>query len=178
MAMEPLGGATRYSGFARSMPIGTTPAQRKRQQELAEIQRLQEERVSLVQRASTVTKIADIMVEQNERMLAGLRAVARTGGDSPPPPVDFIARNVANVSAHRSGISRKEQALIARAEVMAAATAHLGGSEVPKSRPPPPANFQARTQRGGQGGDSSADLLRLVHTARALNPTPRAVNAI
>jgi len=73
MAMEPLGGASRYSSFARSMPIGATPAQRKRQQELAEIERLQEERVSLVQRASTVTKIADIMVEQNERMLAGLR---------------------------------------------------------------------------------------------------------
>ena len=169
MAMEPLGGASRYSSFARSMPIGATPAQRKRQQELAEIERLQEERVSLVQRASTVTKIADIMVEQNERMLAGLRAVARTSSDSPPPTVDFIARNVANVSAHSSGISRRDQALMARAEVMAAATAHLGGSGVPTSRAPPLANHQAHTKHG----DNSDELLRLVRASAQPNAKSR-----
>lgn len=121
-AMEPLGSAKQYASFSRSMPLGVSPAQRKRQEEREAIVRQADECQALVQRASTITQIASLMVEQNEKMLAGLQAV-RT--QPPVEKVDFVARNVASVSAQRSGISRKEQGLIARAEVMAAATRHL-----------------------------------------------------
>ena len=66
-------------------------------------------------------------------MLAGLRAVATK--DEPPRKVDFIARNMANVSASRPALDRKEQALIARAQAMAKATAHLNGGSTSTTVP-------------------------------------------
>jgi hypothetical protein len=82
---------------------------------------------------------------------SGLRAVQarreeteqirRDLGTAAPERPDFIARNIANVAPGRTIIGRKEQALLARAEVMAAATAHLGSTvqAAPRAQRPAPA---------------------------------------
>ena len=159
MAMEPLGGMSKYKEFSRSSPtFGMTAAQKKRQAEQRAIQQDAEMCESLTRRGSTLVQIANVMVEQNEQMLAGLRAIssARVNSTGPPEKVDFISRNVAAVGADRSGIGRKEQALIARAEVMAAATTHLKG-EVGK--PAPSYRPRALQQQPPPPADSSAVLV-------------------
>ena len=102
-----------------------------------------------------VKKIADWpMAEQNEKMLEGLRAVASQREQDRPEKVDFVARNKAAVRPDRSGLGRKEYALIARAEVMAAASAHIDGGRAP------PMPIHARKQTTDAPVDSSADLVR------------------
>ena len=157
MAMEHPGSAHKYASFARSMPTAyISPAQLKRQQERAALELEADEQLALVQKASTIRQIASMMVDQNERMLEGLRAVAAQATRDAPEKVDFVARNVAAVGARRSGLGRKEHALIARAEVMAAATQHLDGGSGGAPMP-----IRARRQLTSLPAvDSSADLVQ------------------
>ena len=118
-----------------------------------------------MRRAHACTKIADLMVGQNNKMLAGLRAVqAAREGEAPPPKVDFVARNISNVAPQRSLIGRREQALLARAEVMAAASAHLGGGAPHAMQQQRPARGLGGSQQqlsvGGPMDPSSAELLK------------------
>ena len=148
MAMEPMGSMSSYRSFSSSgvSPSGRHESKAAREKRLAlEAQQEEEEaRRSLVARASTMAKIADIMSEQNEKMLAGLRAnstpTQRTG---PAEKVDFVARNIADVDPGRSTISRKEQEKLAHAQVLAAATAHLPSTGASASRPRPRAQAAA-----------------------------------
>ena len=73
--------------IAGLMLVEYTVMERRRQQERQELERQQDERASLVRKASAVTAIANIMVEQNEKMLAGLRAVAQSSGLGATSPV-------------------------------------------------------------------------------------------
>jgi len=134
-------------------------AQHRRQQERANLEHEQEAQQSLQRRASAITAIAQIMVDQNEKMLAGLRAVAEFTDSEPPAKVDYIARNVASVGPNRPSCSRKEQALLARAEVMAAATSHLGSGGSSASRPTPTRVHSTGT-RSEAHTDSSSELVR------------------
>ena len=117
---------TKYRPFANMTVGGVSAAERRRQKEREEAEAAAQTQASLVARSSALAKLADHMAQQNEKMLAGLRAVS-TKDEKPPGKVDFIARNMANVSASRPTMDRKEQALIARAQAMAKATAHLTG---------------------------------------------------
>jgi hypothetical protein len=143
------------------MDLGMTAGQRRRQQEKAAREKEAHEQEALLKRASTVTAIAQLMVDQNEKMVAGLRrkAAPASSGEA----VDFVARNISNVGPHRSTHSRKETALLARAEVMAAATAHLGdaGAGGGAPRPAPAAMHAGRSKLGQElETSSSAELVR------------------
>ena len=152
--MESPGSAKMYASFASSSPSFMSPQQIKRQKERAALEQQAVEREQLVMRASTMTQIANLMAEQNEKMLEGLRAVASQREQDRPEKVDFVARNKAAVRPDRSGLGRKEYALIARAEVMAAASAHIDGGRAP------PMPIHARKQTTVAPVDSSADLVR------------------
>uniref|UniRef100_A0A7S2FEV1 Uncharacterized protein n=1 Tax=Haptolina brevifila TaxID=156173 RepID=A0A7S2FEV1_9EUKA len=144
-AMEPMGGGmTRYRTFATN---GVIDRRRKEQDEIA---KEQEQREGLVRQSNALKALAEHMTAQNERMLEGLNSLS-TKSTEPPAKVNHVARNIANVSAARQGIDRKGQALMARAEVMAAATAHLGGGSSSAAPPPryqPP--MPTRVSRLGQ----------------------------
>ena len=157
---------TEYRPFARSTVGGMSAAEQRRRREREELQTLQETQEALSQRSGALAKLAEHMAEQNEQMLAGIRKIGQP--PSPPGKVDFIARNVANAGA-RQPLDRKEQALIARAEVMAAATAHLQGSGTSalaaprRAQPPPPerpAALGTSTRRLRPGIDDDAILER------------------
>ena len=142
MAMEH--DMTQFSKYARA-PAGrsllggsTNGPLTKREKEQRAIQEEEAMRQSLLRRAGTCNAIAALMTEQNEQMLAGLKALRAAQPKEPPCEVNYIKRNMANVSPHRSLIGRKEQGMLARAEVMAAATTHLangsgGGSTAARS---------------------------------------------
>ena len=158
-----------FSQYARATVIGFSQSQKQTQQSKhAAAQKAEEEtRASLMRRANACTAIAQLMADQNTQMLAGLKAVQAERESEPKPgPVDFVARNMRNVSPNRSLIGRREQALLARSEVMAAATKHLGGAPsstaATTSSQPSQAVLQARTRsfRGPAAADSSAELLR------------------
>jgi hypothetical protein len=155
MAMERSGsqwGRSTSSNFVstRDNFVSTRELRRQQERQREEDERL--EREALVQRAQEVSAFAQIMASQNEKMLAGLRAVAQT---HEPIKVDFIARNIADVASSRSPIERSERALFARAEVMAAATAHLGADTASR-----PTRVLSRGRQTATPSDSSADLVR------------------
>lgn len=115
---------SQFSGFSTSAPATVKQMQRHRERQEQEQER--ETRESLIGRANAVTTVAQIVVAQNEQMLNGLRAASQNCSEPEPAmKVDFIARNMHSVSVSRSPIGRKEQALLARAQVMAAATTHI-----------------------------------------------------
>ena len=80
-----------YASFAKSLPIGGSPATRRRQKEEAEREKADHERELLVRKAGAMAEFAQVMAEQNERMLSGLRSLQQPAG--PPEKVDYIARN-------------------------------------------------------------------------------------
>jgi hypothetical protein len=116
-----------YSSFASTTPGASRAArdQRRRQRKTAAAEEEEEEavRASLVAKAAAMTKIAENMAAHNEAMLQGIRA--QRPASPPPTRVDWLARNRANVSANRNPIGRRGQLALAKAQVMAAATAHI-----------------------------------------------------
>ena len=120
-----------YRSYATCAPSNVSAASQRKMKEREEVEKARQEREALVARSSALTALADHMTKQNEVMIAGLKSLSRQPA-APSGPVDYIARNVANVGASRT--DRKQQALLAHAEVMAAATAHLGGD---RGGPPP-----------------------------------------
>ena len=72
-------------------------------------------------------RIAELMSSQNELMLSGLRSAAAARPPARAAPVDFVAQNIRDVRADRNPMSKKEQAKLAHAQVLASATAHLPG---------------------------------------------------
>ena len=146
---------TAFSQYARSTavrPLNGSAVVSKREKERRALEEEEAIKQSLLRRAGACTAIADIMCEQNEKMLAGLRSLSAGQPKEPYVEVNFIKRNMANVSPHRSLIGKKEQALIVRAEVMAAATSHLdSGSPTParkhlRSIAAPAANADSGTE--------------------------------
>jgi len=155
MAMEPVGGMSRYASFSGAAPVWASNAgERRRQLEREAILEEREQREALVSKASTVNQIAQLIVDQNEKMIAGLRSTTKP---EPSEPVDYIARNAAAVGPNRGTKSRKEQALLARAEVMAAATRFVGEADAASSRPTP---IRARQKPAQPPADCSDDLVR------------------
>jgi len=143
---------TEFSGFSSSSPTssraGRDQARLRRSQKQKEQDKEAEERKALVARAETMAKIAKNISDQQEKMLHGLETAARfanMGEDGEPltkepqGKTDFIARNRVNVGPDRDRIGRRERAMMAKAEVMASATAHLGGggaAPAPRRRKP------------------------------------------
>ena len=145
---------TAYRAYANSQPYGST-RNRRMEQQRRQAEAEANERTALVRRADTMKAVAQVIAEQNEKMLAGLRGLAQqdTARRATPLQVDFVARNISQVGPSRSTISAKEQRLMARAEVMAAATAHLDGA-VPPARAQRPR--RATTRRSCRAGASRA----------------------
>lgn len=130
-----------YSSCAPTQPFAVafeSKASRDRRRQLEAEQEADEQRARMVARASTCMAIAEKMHEQNEKMIAGLRSVSANQPKTKPEKIDFVARNIADVGPQRSPISRHDQAKLTHAEVLAAATSHLGIS-TPRSKSPPPA---------------------------------------
>jgi len=134
--------------------VGSKERRRAADREVAEQE--VKERQALVRRSAAITAIADLMAEQNEKMVRGLRAVQQQTSSLPSPKIDYVARNINAVGPSRPTIGRKEQALLARAEVMAAATTHLGeGTHPPAAVARPPWSYPPRIV-----ADPSVDLVR------------------
>ena len=146
-----------YSAYANCAPNGLTSTKQQRaQREREEAERDQAEREAHVRRANAATAVAKVLVEQNERMIAGMRASSMlTQPCSHHEKVDHIARNIASVGPRRSNIGPREQRLMARAEVMAAATQHLEGAAGASH------TLARRTKYSASApADNSADLVR------------------
>jgi hypothetical protein len=158
--------ATTYKRYAACAPSGMSAAAQRKMKEREEIEKDRETRESLVARSRALTELADHMAKQNEEMLAGLRSLSHMPRVS--EPVDYIARNVANVGPSRSTMDRKQHALLAHAEVMAAATAHLGGGPAPPLQARLQQPIPTRARPGAPGSrlriESEEDL---VHAALA-----------
>ena len=134
---------TRYREFSTSGVV-----QNRRRKELEVVAKEEEQREALVRQGNALAALAEHMTLQNEKMLEGLKYLSAQSSSEPPAKVDHVSRNIANVSAARQGTDRKGQALMARAEVMAAATAHIsGGSPAPAQARQPP--MPTRTSRLG-----------------------------
>lgn len=150
-------------GPARSLLGGSSGGGlTKREKEQRAIQEEETMRQSLLRRAGTCNAIAALMTEQNEKMLAGLKAMQAAQPKEPPIEVNFIKRNMANVSPNRSLIGRREQGLLARAEVMVAATSHLAKDGSGGSAPGPPARSLVRggaTATQPSAADSATEAL-------------------
>ena len=136
MAMEPLGASRSGSlAFASFRSAGSSSSGSRYESYAARERRLASERQeaddrlrrSLVSKASAVCRIAELMSSQNELMLSGLRSAAAARPPARAAPVDFVAQNIRDVRADRNPISKKEQAKLAHAQVLASATAHLPG---------------------------------------------------
>ena len=136
MAMEPLGASRSGSlAFASFRSAGASSSGSRYESYAARERRLASERQeaddrlrrSLVSKASAVCRIAELMSSQNELMLSGLRSAAAARPPARAAPVDFVAQNIRDVRADRNPMSRKEQAKLAHAQVLASATAHLPG---------------------------------------------------
>ena len=136
MAMEPLGASRSGSlAFASFRSAGASSSGSRYESYAARERRLAAERQeaddrlrrSLVSKASAVCRIAELMSSQNELMLSGLRSAAAARPPARAAPVDFVAQNIRDVRADRNPMSKKEQAKLAHAQVLASATAHLPG---------------------------------------------------
>ena len=140
----------RYRAYANRGVGGMSAAQARRLKEQEEIASEQDTRAALVRKSNALTALADHMAEQNEKMLAGLKALSsrHDGEVGSSTQVDFVQRNILDVSSSRPSLDRREQALIARAEVMAAATASLGAGGAPsvpvRFQPPMPSRPRPR----------------------------------
>jgi len=158
-----------YSGFSTGSPTKSGPARdqarRRRSKAQQEREREERERKSLVAKAEAMAKIAQNMSEQNEKMLAGIEAAARfsnMGMDGEPlrkpdaAKVDFVARNRVNVGPDRDMIGRRERAMMAKAEIMSAATVHLG----PSTTGAAPARAARRRRPVEEKPDESDELIR------------------
>jgi hypothetical protein len=157
-----------YSGFSTGSPTKSGPARdqarRRRSKAQQEREREDRERKSLVAKAEAMAKIAQNMSEQNEKMLAGIEAAARfsnMGMDGEPiepssAKVDFLARNRVNVGPDRDTIGRRERAMMAKAEIMSAATEHLG----PSATGAAPAPAARRRRPAEEKPDDSDELIR------------------
>lgn len=147
----------RYRAYANRGVGGMSAAQARRLKEQEEIASEQDTRAALVRKSNALTALADHMAEQNEKMLAGLKALSsrHDGEVGSSTQVDFVQRNILDVSSSRPSLDRREQALIARAEVMAAATASLGAGGAPsvpvRFQPPMPSRprVSGRAMLGG-----------------------------
>lgn len=131
-----------YASCAPTQPFSVafeSKASRDRRKQLEAEQEADEIRARMVARASTCRAIAEKMHEQNEKMIAGLRSVSANQPKTRPEKVDFVARNIADVGPSRPSINRRDQAKLAHAEALAAASRHLGIPDQPKPRAPPPA---------------------------------------
>ena len=150
---------TKYAGFAHNCPANDR-RRSKAIKEQEEAVRESGERASHVRRAQAMAAVANVIIEQNEKMLAGLRASQRVSPQQLDQPVDFVARNITRVGPSRSSIGAREQRLMARAEVLAAATEHLDGR--------PPMDRARPVYSSNQGStQDSAIALDLVRAARA-----------
>jgi hypothetical protein len=159
-----------YTGFSTGSPTKSGPARdqarRQRTKAQKEQEREERERESLVAKAAAMTKIAQNMSDQNEKMLAGIESAARFSNmgmdgeplSKPTEKVDFVARNRVNVGPNRDAIGRRERAMLAKAEVMSAATGHLGGEGGGEGAAPAPA--QRRRRPVEEKPDVSDDLIR------------------
>lgn len=157
-----------YSGFSTGSPTKSGPARdqarRRRSKAQQEREREERERQDLVAKAAVMTKIAQNMSEQNEKMLAGIEAAARFSNmgmdgepiSKPSTKVDFVARNRVNVGPDRDMIGRRERAMLAKAEIMSAATGHLGGGAT-GAAPAPAARRRPQTE---EKPDESDALIR------------------
>eukprot|EP01043_Picozoa_sp_COSAG02_P035175 COSAG02_NODE_2503_length_8671_cov_20.133108_7_plen_226_part_00 len=158
-----------YSGFSTGSPTKSGPARdqarRRRSKAQQEREREERERKSLVAKAEAMAKIAQNMSDQNEKMLAGIEAAARfsnMGMDGEPlrkldtAKVDFVARNRVNVGPDRDMIGRRERAMMAKAEIMSAATEHLG----PNTTGAAPAPAARRRRPVEEKPDESDELIR------------------
>lgn len=157
-----------YSGFSTGSPTKSGPARdqarRRRTKAQQEREREERERKSLVAKAEAMAKIAQNMSEQNEKMLAGIEAAARFSNmgmdgeplSKPTEKVDFVARNRVNVGPDRDMIGRRERAMLAKAEIMSAATEHLGGT-APGAASVPPSRRRRPVEKKP---DESDELIR------------------
>ena len=120
-----------YAHFANTSPNASRVARDQKRRYRNKAAQEEEEaaavQASLVSKAQAMTKIAENMAAHNNQMLAGLEAAGPMNA-APPKNVDWLARNRANVSANRDMIGRRGQLALAKAQVMAAASAHLPDS--------------------------------------------------
>ena len=152
-----------YSDYVNNSPSRSRAARdqarraRNKQQEAQDKE--DEERAELVRKAKTMQAIAQQMSEHNETMLAGLQAqsgLAGGGDELPTGPTDFVARNIAKAGA-KDGIDKQGHALLARAQVMSGAAAHLGVENKPPRRTV--VLQQQQQQQQAEAHDASADLI-------------------
>lgn len=165
MAMEPLG-ASRSSSLAlasfRSAGASSTGSRHEshaaRERRLASERQEEDDhlRRSLVSKASAVCRIAELMNSQNELMLSGLRSAAAAQPPASATRVDFVAQNIRDVRAGRNTMSKKEQARLAHAQVLASATAHLPSGA---ARGAPPRRAAAHAAGAGAGAPADDDAL-------------------
>jgi len=165
MAMEPLGASRSGSlAFASFRSAGASSSGSRYESYAARERRLAAERQeaddrlrrSLVSKASAVCRIAELMSSQNELMLSGLRSAAAARPPARAAPVDFVAQNIRDVRADRNPMSKKEQAKLAHAQVLASATAHLPGGA---SCAMPPRRAAAAPAAGVGAGAATDDAL-------------------
>ena len=165
MAMEPLGASRSGSlAFASFRSAGASSSGSRYESYAARERRLASERQeaddrlrrSLVSKASAVCRIAELMSSQNELMLSGLRSAAAARPPARAAPVDFVAQNIRDVRADRNPMSKKEQAKLAHAQVLASATAHLPGGAACGV---PPRRAAAAPAAGVGAGTATDDAL-------------------
>ena len=166
MAMEPLGGSRSSSlALASFRSAGSSSTGGRYESQAARERRLASERQeeddnlrrSLVSKASAVCRIAELMSSQNEVMLAGLRSAAAAQPPAGATRVDFVAQNIRDVRADRNTMSKKEQAKLAHAQVLASATAHLPSGA---ARGAPPRRAAAPVAGAGAGAATDDALVR------------------
>ena len=167
MAMEPLGVTSRSSSLAissfrsegASSTGGRNESHAARERRLASERQAEDDnlRRSLVSKASAVCRIAELMSSQNEVMLAGLRSAAAAQPAAGASRVDFVAQNIRDVRADRPTMSKKEQAKLAHAQVLASATAHLPSGA---ARGAPPRRAAAPVAGAGAGAATDDALVR------------------
>ena len=182
MAMEPLGVTSRSSSLAissfrsegASSTGGRNESHAARERRLASERQAEDDnlRRSLVSKASAVCRIAELMSSQNEVMLAGLRSAAAAQPPAGATRVDFVAQNIRDVRADRNTMSKKEQAKLAHAQVLASATAHLPSGA---ARGAPPRRAAARYQHRGfvgrRGVGLGASLCARAHISHPVSGT-------
>ena len=165
MAMEPLGASRSGSlAFASFRSAGASSSGSRYESYAARERRLAAERQeaddrlrrSLVSKASAVCRIAELMSSQNELMLSGLRSAAAARPPARAAAVDFVAQNIRDVRADRNPMSKKEQAKLAHAQVLASATAHLPGGAACGV---PPRRAAAAPAAGVAAGAATDDAL-------------------
>lgn len=115
-----------YSEFMKTSPkLSANDLRRLKDSQDEEHERL--DRESLLQRANAITAATQEMISQHQKMIHGLNAASQNSTERAPARCDFVAMNIAAVADVRSPIGPRETALLARAKVLAAATAYLDG---------------------------------------------------